>query len=629
MADEDKKTGKDDILKSAIDRFQTAQQGTSFNREAHEEDTRFSRMSEQWPEAIKKQRDAENRPCLTINKLPAFIRQVVNDARQNKPGIMVSPVDNGADPETAEVINGLVRSIERGSNADVAYDTAIDHAVTGGYGFFYITIEYAHDESFDLEARIERVPNPQMVHWDPNSTKFDASDWEYAFISDWLTKDEFKAQYPNAEPVSFEGDWQEWQAEWINEDKVRVSKYWERKEVKRKLIMLQSVTGERMTIREDRLDKMAQTFFDEMELVDGFDHVEAFLDLNAMEVVNERDVMAHEVKCYTMSGVEILDEEEWPGSTIPICPVWGDEVIVDGRRYFHSMIRDAKDPQRMFNFWRSSTTELVALAPKAPWVGPKGFVPKDQKAKWDYANTRNFSYLEYDQKAGGPPRREPFAGVPAGALQESLNASDDMKSIIGIYDSSLGARSNETSGRAIMARQREADVSNFHFIDNLNRAIRYAGQVLVEIIPAVYSPRETLRILGEDMKEEVVKLISENQTPGEGERLYDLSVGKYDVTVKSGPSYATQREETREVLIELMRAIPDAAPFIGDVLLEHMDFVGSEKVAERLKMLLPPAIQQKEGVSAPMGQPQVTPGMPQGGPGQEGAPGGAPIPRAV
>jgi hypothetical protein len=221
------------------------------------------------------------------------------------------------------------------------------------------------------------------------------------------------------------------------------------------------------------------------------------------------------------------------------------------------------------------------------------------------------------------PKRETFAGVPAGALQESLNANDDMKSILGIYDASLGARSNETSGRAILARQRESDVSNFHFIDNLNRAIRYAGRCLVDIIPAVYSTRSSIRILGEDMKDKVARLAGDNPDAEGG--LYNLAVGKYDVTVRSGPSYSTQREETRETLIEIMRAVPDAAALLGDVLLDHMDFVGAPKVSKRLQLLLPLRIQQAEGI-APPPQTQQAGGIapPQPMPAEPGMPGPAP-----
>jgi hypothetical protein len=303
---------------------------------------------------------------------------------------------------------------------------------------------------------------------------------------------------------------------------------------------------------------------------------------------------------------------------IPICPVWGEEVFSDGKRYFRSMIRDAKDPQQMFNFWRSATTELVALAPRAPWLLQEGAIPKGMEQMWGTANTRSHPYLTYN-KGFDMPQRQNFAGPPAGALQEALNAADDIKAITGIYDAGLGARSNETSGRAILARQKEGDVSNFHFIDNLNRSIRYAGRCLLEIIPAIYSARETVRILGEDQMEKVIKLTQEDgggmMNPETGERdLYNLALGDYDVDVTAGPSYATQREESREILIEIMRARPDAFPLMADVLFRHFDFQGSDELAERAKAMMPPMGGQ------PTADPNANPGAPGQPPGNPGIP---------
>jgi hypothetical protein len=587
----------DTVLKDAFDRFEESDDASQENRTNAEDDIRFSRLAEQWPERIQKDRRNENRPCLTINRLPAFIRQVVNDARRNKPSIRVGPVDNGADVETAEVIGGLIRAIERASEAEIAYDTAIDHSVTGGFGFFRITSDYCHADSFDLEARIERIPNPLMVHWDTSSKKFDASDWEYAFVSDLLSHDQFEKMYPDAEKVSFEGDDRETLSAWSDGETIRIAEYWLRTARKRTLIQL----SDGRAIRLDDVPGLARAQLAAMGVEIGAakdEELTAFyMQSSGLTETRRRETDHYEVVRRIITGAEILEEETWPGSTIPICPVWGDEVFLDGKRHFRSLIRDARDPQAMFNFWRSATTELVALAPRSPWVGPKGFIPDGDEERWRTANTRSHAYLEYEGNVA--PTRTPFAGVPAGALQEALNAADDMKAIIGIYDAALGARSNETSGKAIMARQRESDIGTFHFIDNLSRAIRYAGRILVEIIPALYSTRTVIRTLGEDMKEKVISLAG-----GEGSgKIYDLSVGKYDVTVKTGPSYSTQREETRETLIEIMRQVPDSAAVLGDVLMEHMDFPGAATVAKRLKTLLPPAVQQAEAAETVKGLP--------------------------
>ena len=624
------------IIQEALERFEESQDGSDFNRNEYEEDIKFGRLGIQWPEKVKKQREEEGRPCLTVNKIPSFIRQVVNDSRQNKPGIVVNPIDNGADIATAEVINGIIRSVQRNSNADVAFDTAIDHAVSGGFGFFRIGIDYAHDSTFDLEAKIERISNPLQVHWDVNSTAFDASDWEYCFVSDFFSREHFEKRWPDAEPVSFEADERsQTNQNWLQDDKVQVSDYYLKESVEYELWQIEGwnhvrPSGELVNtqaFRKDKIAGMAQQFFQagsiDLGKTEEDELISMFFEARGLKATQTRKVMGTKVMKRVISGVEVLEEDEWPGSLIPVCPVWGEEVVSEGRRWFRSMIRDAKDPQAMFNFWRSASTELVALAPKAPFIGQEGFIPKGRKSKWESANTRSYAYLEYS-KGASPPQRQAFAGVPAGALQEALNNSDDMKAIIGIYDSSLGARSNETSGRAILARQKEADVSNFHFLDNLSRAIRYAGQVLVDVIPAIYSARDAVRILGEDDKEKVARLTMDpNQAIAVGDdqededRLYEIGTGKYDVTVKAGPSYASQREETREALIEIMRQVPGAGMYIGDIVMKYMDFEGSEEVEKRLKMALKLQGIDVDGLGQP-GMP-MQPGQPPVGQQQPGA----------
>lgn len=604
----------DEILKEAQDRFRDSQDGSDFNRQDYEADVRFAQLADQWPANIRKTREQEGRPCLTVNKLPTFTNAVANEARQNRPSIKISPVDNGADEDTAEVIGGLVRSIGRASNEDVAFDTAIDQAVSGGMGFFQIDLDYAHADTFEMEARIKRIPNALMVHWDVSSTEADASDWEYAFVSDFHAEEQFKALYPKAAPVSFEGgDGKEDVSYWLDGDKIRVADYWQRIRKTRDLILFELQDGTRRPIREEQLPIMARAVGEALGFdVAGINDDELaalYVQHVGMTEIDRREAEYYEVKKRVISGVEVLDEQDWPGSMIPICPVWGREVILDGKRHFRSLIRDAKDPQAMVNFWRSASTELVALAPRAPWVGPKGFIPEGDEEIWATANTRSHATLEYDPTAGAAPQRTPFAGIPAGAIQEALNASDDMKAIIGIYDTQKDYPS--ASGRAILARERKGDTANFHFIDNLSRAIRYAGQCLVEIIPSVYSERESIRILGDDMREKVVRLTQEEGgglVDEDGKRaLYNLSVGKYDVTVSSGPSYATQREEAREFLMELMRQVPGAAEFLGDIALDHMDFPGAQEAADRLRkaMEMRGAIPPKGGAAQMPGQQQM------------------------
>ena len=582
MADETSKDGK--ILAEAKERFKLAHDAESENRAWALDDLKFARMGEQWPETVKKQREAEGRPCLTINRLPAFCRQVVNDARQNKPTIKTRPADSDADPQTAEIYNGLIRNIEQSSNADVAYDTALECAVYMGTGYFRIKTDYSYDDTFDLDICIERVANPFTVYGDPQSQAADASDWRFGFVTERIPKAEFEAQYPKAKStIEWQDNGEDREELWSDEDTVRVAEYWRRSESTKPIVLLSSGTV---------LDK------------EQYEANREIFDLQGITVVQERETRVYKVEQFTLTGAEIIDRKEWPGCYIPIIPVYGDEVNVEGKRYFRSLIRDVRDAQLMYNFWRTSTAELVALAPKAPFIGPKGAFDSDH-GRWATAHAKSHPFLEYD----GPiaPQRQAFAGVPAGALQEALNSSDDMKAILGIYDASLGAKSNETSGRAIMARQREGDVSTFHFIDNLSRAIRYAGRVLIDLIPSVYDKERMVRVLGEDGTPKNVQVNSPQPDPHGN--VYELARGKYDLIVEAGPSFTSRREEAATFLLETMRANPQTAPLLMDIIAKNQDFPEADRLAKRFAAMLPPNIQQMESQGEGADNPQALMGQ--------------------
>lgn len=566
----------EDILKDAHEAFDLARECEAQNRREALDDIRFARLGEQWPDRVRKDRELDGRPCLTINRLPAFIRQVVNDARQNKPAITCHPVDDAADPETAEILNGLIRNIEQSSDAEVAYDTALDFAVTGGFGYFRINTRYASDDGFDQDLVIERVSDPFSIYGDPNSTAADSADWNTAFVVDTLPKAAFEARWKGAQAVDWQADaYGGLTGPWLEGDRVMVAEYWRREATMRTILALSD--GQ---VVEREVYEAQKAMFDA---------------LGVSVVGRPRIVASHKVTQRLLTGAEVLETVDWAGKFIPIVPVYGEELHVDGKRRLRSLVRDAKDPQRMFNYWRTTSTELVALAPKAPFIGRKGAFETDA-AKWATANVQTHAYIEYDGPE--PPQRQPFAGVPAGALQEAMNASDDMKSIMGLYDASLGARSNETSGRAIMARQREGDVSTFHYIDNLSRAIRHAGRILIDLIPKVYSVPRVVRVLGpggEARLAPVNQRFAAEAADAQGrvakiEKIYDLTVGKYDLTVKSGPSFTSRREEAATQMIELIRAYPPAAPIIGDLLARNLDWPGADEIAGRLSAMLPEGV---------------------------------------
>jgi hypothetical protein len=573
-----------DTLKDAKAAFKICEEAEAENRRLWLDDVKFSRLGEQWPEEVRRKREAEGRPCLTINRMPAFIRQVTNDARQNKPAIKCHPVDDDASEETAEILNGLIRNIEYSSTADIAYDTALDHAVTGGFGYFMISTDYANDDVFDQDICIERVVNPLNIYGDPYSVAADSSDWNNAFVTEMMKETDFKKKYPSADTLGFSAGGKG-RDEWFADEKVRIAEYWTREEVKKTLLKMSNGS----VMYEEAYLKMKEIF-----------------DAMGISVTGDRETKSHKVTQRIITGSEVLETNKWAGMYIPIVPVYGDELNVEGKRHFISLIRSAKDSQRMFNFWRTASTELVALAPKAPFVGPKGAFNTDAD-KWATANNDSHAYIEYDGQTA--PQRQAFAGVPAGALQEAMNASDDMKSIMGLFDASLGARSNETSGRAIMARQREGDVSTFNYIDNLSRAIKHAGRIIVDLIPHVYDAPRIIRIIHEDGRNEPVKINQPHtaeapqETQGQMEqaeqqefmegvvKLYDVTVGKYDVTCEVGPSYTTKREESAEQMMNFVQSFPQSAPLIGDLIAKNLDWPGADDIADRLKAMLPPQAQ--------------------------------------
>lgn len=584
-------TGAEVSVVEALERFEEAETSWSLVRSDGLADARFALLGEQWPDEIQQQRLRDGRPCLTLNNMMKFVRQVTNDARQNKPQVEIRPMSSGADQKTAEVFSGLVKQIESTSDADVAYDTGVFNAVTYGMGFWRIDIDYSCNDTFEYDINIGRIANPMSVLFDPMSQAVDASDWRYAFIYDDMEIETFKSMYPKADPVNFEDIGQT--TAWLTVDHIRLAEYWTRERVDRTIWQMSNgqVIDEALLKTADVRSQFAEA------------------GITAMQ---SRIVPSYEVMHRLMTGREVLEEKKWAGTMIPIVPVFGEEFNIEGRRYWRSLIHHGKDAQRNFNYWRSTGTEMIALAPKAPWVGPKGFIGDGIMAeKWANANVENHAYLEYDPKYGAPPSRTEFAGVPSGILNEASLAANDMREIIGMSDPSLGVPQDfAESGRALRMRRAEADTGNAHFHDNLMRAVRYSGRVLLELIPKVYNTKRTVRILGKDGTAQMVNVGPNPQLPPgiqppPGYQMnYDLTVGKYDVAVDVGPSYATQREQAAESMTAFVQAFPQAAPILGDMIARNSDWPESAKVAKRLEALLPPQILAMErGEPPPPPQP--------------------------
>lgn len=612
-----------DTLADDREDFAACQEHEREQRKQSLDDLRFAKLGEQWDERDKEKRAREGRPCLTINRMPAFTKQVTNDSRINRAQIKVQPVGNGADKLTAQIQGDLIRNIEIASQANQAYDTAFDFTVNGGVGYFRVNVDYAEDDAFDQDIRIGRIDNIFSVYGDPASTELTSIDWNTAFVTDWYTKDTFYRKWgKEAKATSFETGSSDFPDGWFEDsgDRIRVAERWIRDEVDTRLVKLSN--GH--VLYEDRV----------LEIAD-------LLTAQGITIVGDREAKKYRVRQRIITGCDILEENDWLGKFIPIIPMYGEEVNVNGKRFFFSLINRAKDSQRLYNYQRTLSAELGALQPKAPWIGPKGMFNSDGD-RWATANTETHPYLEYDvvpEQTSATPQRQMFAGPPAGVMQEALMAADDMKSIIGIYDASLGARSNETSGRAILARQREGDTSTYDFLDGRNRAVEHGGRVILDLLPKVYSAERIMRAIQEDETTYTVPInqpvapqyalqaaMAGQPIPPEPQeqggppqfapippqmppevalqlkavtRIFDLSAGKYDVTVTAGPSFNTRREEAATQMMEFIRVFPQAAGLIGDLLAKNLDWPGSDQVAERLKAMLPP---QARGQVDPMVQ---------------------------
>ena len=574
--DELKAKSEDEFLKLAVERFDRDLRADQDNRVKMLEDLKFE-AGDQWPEAVRADREKDGRPCLTIPRTSQFKRQITGDVRLNKPSIKVRPVDGAADKKTAEILNGLIRNIEDQSRAGFVYSVGADCSVTCGIGAWRLTTEYT-DDGFEQDIRIKAIPNALSVVWDSNAIEPDKDDASHCFVHYRMSKREVKARYPKAALVDFEvtGDDPEATraADWYDGDSMRVAEYWVKKPYRKTIYKLSDGRV---------LDDEGMKQPDEIERI----------QMLGLQVITEREVDTYKVCQYILSGNEVLEGPiEWAGRYIPIIPVMGEELWIGETRVVRGILRGLKDAQQLFNYMRSSSAEVIALQPKQPWIMTPGMI-EGHEAMWNNAGKKNLPYLLYnpDPVAGGSvPQRQMPPQAANGFIAEAGMAADDMNAVTGIYPGALGQRSNETSGKAIIARDQQSDVSTFVFIDNIAFAIATTGKQLIDLIPRIYDTERTIRIIGEDGSVQT-ETINKAMIGNDGEQIYyDLSRGKYDVTVETGPSFSSRRQEAAAGMTEFARVVPMAAPLIGDMLAEAQDWPNADKLKERLQMMLPPEL---------------------------------------
>jgi hypothetical protein len=555
----------EDFLKEARERFQ---QGLDFDRENRDEaqtDLKFL-AGDQWESEDVTARNG--RPCLTINTLPQFVAQVVGDIRINRPAIKARPAED-ADKDLASIREGLIRAIEHDSKAQQVYSSAGQSQVACGIGNFRVVLEYAADDAFDRDIRIKAIPDPFAVVWDAMRVEPTGADAGHCFVLDEVNRKAFEKQYPENVPEGLDGAFSTelTRTGWLTNDVVRIAEYWVMKEKPAEIALLQDGSVKYVT-KENRAE------------------IEPMIQLNGRGEPMLRNTVKKVACKYVITGHDILEAPvEYEIDRVPVFRVPGWEVNTGEKTYRFGLVRFAKDAARLRNYWRSVMAEKLALAPRQQWLVHNSAVGDADEFR-DAANSGDTVLVWGGQQE---PRRLEPPPIEAALMQEAALNAQDIKDVTGLHDASLGARSNETSGKAIMARQREGDVANYVYHDNLKSAIQECGRVVNQLIPKVYDTLRTIRVLGEDEQQKIQRV----NDPNDPESI-DLSKGKYDIVVETGPSYSTKRVESAESMMQFVQAVPMAAQVSGDLIAKAQDWPLAEEIGDRLKKALPAGLADED-----------------------------------
>ena len=540
------------------------------NRSEALDDLKFA-GGDQWPVEIQNSRSVESRPCLTINKVDAYIRQLCNQQRQQRPRMKAHGMNHESDEQMAEIITGICRHIENQSNADHAYDTAYESAVRMGWGYWRVNTRYVNERSFDQEIYIDTIDNPFTVYFDPNSVLPDGSDAEKVLITTVIPKKNFRAMYPGAEDGSgfSQRGTGDSDAEWVMKEDIRLAEYFYTKIVNTELILLSDGSH----VYEDEMPDPK------------------LLEAAGIYEVSRRTSWRKEIHWCKLTAMQILEEGRWIGKHIPVIPTYGQQLVIEGKRKKFGLVRMAKDPQRMYNFWVTSITESVALAPKAKWIMAEG-QDEGHENEWAQSNTKTMAYLRYKQtdtdgQPAPPPIRQAPEQPPAGIMSAAAGINADLMAVVGIYDPSQLPQGN-VSGKALQGQQMQVDMTNFHYYDNLTRSIAHTGRIILDLIPKIYDKERVMRIIGDDGKPKVITINQKGQDETGVDRvLNDVTVGEYDIVMDTGPGYSTKRQEAVESMMAALTANPNLFGQIGDLVFRNMDFPGAEVIADRLASVNP------------------------------------------
>jgi hypothetical protein len=555
----------------------------------------------QWPETIRAKRKAAKRPMLTVNRLPTFTDQIIGDSRANKISIKVKPDGPEGNTNTALTYDGLIKNILKQSDADSVFQWGLQGAADSGRGAWRVINEHEPGNPFDNELLVERIKNAYSVYLDPRAKKWTYSDSRWMFLAEYISRDDFADAYPGKQPTNLQpGGVGDTYNDWWDGDDVRVAEYWRRTKYKKRVYLL----DDHQVVDADAWDKKVKVLEEEEAafsidedglITEGAEGPGKVVVANPVPLVlDEGEIDAWKVEQFIVDGGQILKYREWPGQYIPVILCWGKEIDLNGKSYYRGIIRNARDPQRMYNYERTAEIEQVALAKKAPVrVTPK--MIQGHEHEWNSDESRKYVKFNPDPAFPGGPIDTPPPMASSGNVTGYAQSNDELKATTGIFDASLGARSNETSGIAIQRRESAANVANFEYHDNQARAVKYTGDILVDLIPYIYDRERTILIIGEDDAESWVtineKIKGENGKPDKV--INDMTTGKYRVSVTVGPSFKTQREETLDTLLEAAAKIPIFAEVGADMIAKNIDFKGADELARRIQTMMDPKLLEK------------------------------------
>lgn len=632
MSDKMSKTETEKLLELAKKRLKACIEADSHNRKEAVSILRFLN-GEQWDTAVKQERDKMGQPTLQINVLDKYAKQVVGEMRKNKVKIKARPVDSEADSSIAKIREGMIFNIEYLSNAESIYDYAGQMLVDCGYGAWRVMTRYSEENPFLKEIYLERIENPLSVYLDPEAKESNFADAKYGFILTDISRDEFDEKYgkdkaPGGEVITAPAGTLD--EGWWNSDKVRVVEYFYKEKESEKIALLSD--GQILPYKqaEEEIAGWQQTFAQ----AKAANPTETD-DSKVPRIVQSRMVDKTVVRWALITATEVLDSERVPGKYIPIVLAIGEEKNIEGKKYVYGLFKNSKDPQRMLNYWHTAAAETIALAPKQPWLLTANMI-KGYETSYANAHARNTPFLLYhvdpDNPAAIPIRNAP-GQVPPGIFAEIARAEQNIKDTIGMYNADVGDQGRELSGAAIIARQTPGDISTYVFADKLFKAVAFGGKIINDMIPEVYDTERDARLRNTDDSESFVpintttdkalKAISENpqkysgmdkerlklaiQKSGQGSGFNDITQGKYDVVITTGPSFSTQRVEAASYLAQMAPAFATMNPLDKYYIVKNLDFMDAEEYSDAIRKTIPPGVLPPKEGEAPTPPPQVPP----------------------